>query len=55
MALAQGSLSSSLLANIIKPPVGLSTLWISLSESSFANQWNACLHRERHQMAGDVQ
>lgn len=55
MALAQGSLSSSLLANIMKAPVGLSTLWISLSESSFANQWNACLHKEMHLLAGNVQ
>lgn len=42
MALAQGFLSSSLLANMMKPPVGFKTLCISLSACSLANQWNAC-------------
>ena len=45
MALAQGSLSSSLFANMMKAPVGFSTLYISLRESSFANQWKACMQQ----------
>ena len=42
MALAHASLSSSLFANMMKAPAGFSTLYISLRESSFANQWKAC-------------